>query len=181
MNLMREIAEVLAVDPVVRVEVRDDDLPRIEAKTRQLLVEPAAAVRHRARLADHHSGLERIEDVEEVAELRPEELTQLGHVLAALEIRLAGDDRDHPHVFGIVRLGERFDRLVELLVRLGVGGNERHMPELVRIRQLLVQGHDSLEAALLLDQPVELPPAASRRELVARRVELGDPHSHGRE
>ena len=42
---------------------------RVEAEARQLAIQPAAAVRHRARLADDHARLERIEDVEEVAEL----------------------------------------------------------------------------------------------------------------
>ena len=134
-ELVGQVAEVLLVDAVVRVQVRHDHLRGIEAQARQLPVQPPAAVRHRARLADDDARLERIEDVEEVPEPRPEDLAQLGDVLATLDVRLAGDDRDHPPVARVVGVGERLDRLVELLVRLRVGRDEGDVPELARIRQ----------------------------------------------
>ena len=65
-------------------------------------------------------------------ELVAEDLAQPGDVLAAGRVRLAGDDRDHLPLTRPVRLGERADRLVQLLVRLGVGRDERHVAEPVR-------------------------------------------------
>ena len=174
-ELVCEIAEVLLVDAVVRVEVRDDDLRGIEAEARELAIQPSAAVSHRARLADDHTRLEWIQDVEEVAELRPEDVAQLGHVLAALEVRLAGDDGHHPHVARVVRVGQGLDGLIELLVWLGVCRDEGDVPDLARIRERLAQADKPREAALLVHQPVQLAPPAVCSRLVSGGIEFRDP------
>ena len=50
-----------------------------------------------------------------------------------LEVRLAGDDRDHQPVARIVGLGQRADRLVQLLERLGVGRDEGDVEQPARV------------------------------------------------
>ena len=104
-----------------------------------------------------------------------EDLAQLGHVLAALQIRLAGDDRDHPQVARVVRLGQGLDRLVELLVGLGVGRDEGHVPELARIRDRLPECDQAFQVALLVDEPAKLAPSAVSCQLVPGSLHLGRP------
>ena len=70
-------------------------------------------------------------------ELRAEDLAQLGHVLTTLEVGLASDDGDHPHVDRIVGVGQCLDGLVELFVWLRVSRNQRHVPDLPRVRDRL--------------------------------------------
>ena len=53
-----------------------------------------------------------------------------------VEVGLAGDDRDHQPVARVVGLGQRPDRLVELLERLGVGRDERDVVEPARVARL---------------------------------------------
>ena len=85
-------------------------------------------MRHGARLADHHTRLKRVEDMEEVQELGTEHFTKLGHVLAALQIGLSGDDGNHSQVARIVGIRESLDRLVQLLVWLRVCRDQSDVP-----------------------------------------------------
>ena len=166
----RQVAEVLRMDPVVRVEVGHDDLRRLEPQPHQLPVEPAAAVGHRRGLADDDPGLERIEDVEEVEEPVAEQLPQPGDVLAALRVRLAGDDRDHLPLARPVGLGQGADRLVQLLVRLGVGRDQRDVPQPVRVRErLATPGQQPFDRLALLAQPHQRRAARRRRRAALRR------------
>ena len=107
-----------------------------------------------------------------MAEARPEDLAQFGHVLATLQVRLTGDDGHHPHVPGIVGIGQGLDRLIQLLVRLRVRRDQGHVPELARIRDRLPERDQALQVALLAQQAFELAPAAVCRHLVPRRLKL---------
>jgi hypothetical protein len=89
---VRQVREVLSVDAVIGVEVRDNDPGGVVAKTNQLRVQPAAEVGHRARLTHDHPGLERIEDVEEVREVVAKDLASPRHVLPPGQVSLARDD-----------------------------------------------------------------------------------------
>src|SRR5450759_3086079 len=171
-ELVRQVAEVLLVHPVIRVQVRDHDLLAIEAETRQLAVQPPPAVGHCARLAYDHAGLKRVQDVEEVAERRAKRLAQFGHVLATLKIRLTGDDRDHPQVSREVGIRQRLDSLIELLVRLRIGWDEGDVPELTRVRDRLLEGKQPLHAALLPDQAQYLATSALGGQLVAGSLQF---------
>ena len=174
---IRQVAEVLPVDTVVRVQIRDDHLVGIEAQPGKLPVQPPSAIGHRARLANHDPRLERIEDVEEVAETRPEDLPQPDHVLAALEVGLAGDDRDHLEVARKVGLGQCLDGLVQLFIGLGVCRNQGDVPDLAWVRQRLSRGGQPQHAAQVAsfgDEPPLLPLPASRGQLVARSAQLRD-------
>ena len=111
-------------------------------------------------------------------ELRSEYGPQLGYVLATLQVRLAGDDRDHPSVARVVRVREGLHCLVELLVRLRVCRDQSHVPDLARIRQRLVEVDDPLQIPLLVQELAELPAAALSRRLVTRMRELGDARTH---
>ena len=110
--------------------------------------------------------------MEEVEERRAEGFTELCHILAALEIRLAGDDRDHPQVARVVCIRQRLDGLVQLLVRLGVCRDEGNVPELTGIRDRLLQGKQPLQAALLSDEAQNLAPSALGGQLVAGSVQF---------
>jgi hypothetical protein len=73
---VREIAEVRRMHAEVRVEIGDDDRLGVVPELAERPVQPAAAVRHGARLADDDARLERVEDVEEVPEPVAEDLAQ---------------------------------------------------------------------------------------------------------
>jgi hypothetical protein len=111
--------------------------------------------------------------VEEVLELTAEDLAQPGHVLPALKVRLASDDGHHAHVARVVGGGQGLDGLVELLVGLGVGGDQRHVPDLPRVRDRLAASDQTLELALLIDQPAQLAAPAGGRGLISRPAQLG--------
>src|SRR6266536_3433371 len=81
-----QIAEILGVDTVVRVEISDDDLGRVEAEAYEPPEQPAPAVRHRRALADHDARLEGVQDMEEVEELVAEQPAKPGDVLSPLEV-----------------------------------------------------------------------------------------------
>ena len=171
-----QVAEVLGMDPVVAVEVGHEDIGRVELEADQLAVQPAPAVGHRRALADHDPRLQRVEDVEEVEEPVAEQLTEPSHVLPSGVVGLAGDDRDHDPVAGVVGLGQGADRLVQLLERLGVGRHERDVEQSSGIRQRLAPpGKDPGELAPLAIEPSELAPPTDDGEALTRSLELVDP------
>jgi len=164
------------MDAVVRVEVGDDDLAGIEAQAVELPKEPPPAIGHRAALADHVARLERIEDVEEVEEAAAEDLSQAGHVLTTGRVRLAGDDRDHPPAGRPVGLGQGPDGLEQLLVRLGVGRDQGHVPEAIRVRHRVAPPGEEPEEVLALGaQAAQLAPSTFGGFVLSGSGELLDP------
>ena len=125
--------EVLRMDAVVGVEVGDQDLGEVEALLVEHAHHPAPAPVHRRRLPDHDARLERVFDVIEAAEPRPELLLQTSDVLPSGLVGLAGDDPDHLQLVRIVGVDDRLDRALEHVVRLGVGRDDRQVDVLQRV------------------------------------------------
>src|ERR1035437_4621202 len=75
----------------------------------------------------------------------------------------------------VVRIGESLARLVELLVRLRIGRDKCHMPELARIWERLVEVDQPLQVSLLFDEPAKLATPTFGSQLAARCLQLGNP------
>ncbi len=125
------------MDAVVGVQVGDEDARRVHpALAHEQPIQVATTERHGAALADHDPRLERVEDVEELAEGRPELVAQDRDVGPAGLILLASDDRNELPLAGPRRGRQGRDRLAQLVERLGVGGDERQVHVVRRIRRL---------------------------------------------
>ena len=129
--------EILAMDAVVGIEIGKEDLAQVVAFLGQDAHHPAPAPVHGRRLADDDPRLERILDVIEAPELVAELLLEPSHVDPTRLVRLAGDDPDHLLVGRVVGVDDRLHRLLEHVVRLGVGRDDAQVDVLERVAKAL--------------------------------------------
>ena len=125
--------EVLGVDAVVRIKVRDQDLVEPVAFLGQHPHHPAPAPVHGGGLADHDPRLQRILDVVEALQPAAELLLEPGHVLPSGLVGLPSDDPDHGQLGRVVRIDDRLDRALEHVVWLGVRRDDAQVVVLQRV------------------------------------------------
>ena len=134
------------MDPVVGVQVGDEDAPRIHAlSANQLPVQVPAAPGHGAAFADHDPRLQGIEDMDELRERGAELALQGVHVAASLLVGLAGDDGADLPLHRPVGLCQRPDGAAQLVERLGVGRDQGQVRVAAPIGRSVIQLGDRVE------------------------------------
>jgi hypothetical protein len=91
-ELCAQVREILRVQAVIRVEVRDDRRGGVEPHLVARLTQHRPPVGHCCRFSKDHAGQQRIDNVEEESELRAELFAKTAHILDTTVIGFTGDD-----------------------------------------------------------------------------------------